>query len=106
LDSQVWDPYGSGWEEIRVELELHTKQTARDATWIFAKKTGQYFTNPKMSGKIFGVRCYLDICYSKLGTLLGTFPYPLFVGLFEMIFLFPRWDMFVLWRVIIHPCQN
>ena len=49
-------------------------------------------------GRIVGsivMTIYNDI---YIYTLLGTNISP-FKGLFEMIFLFPRWDMLVPWRV-------
>ncbi len=37
--------------------------------------------------------------FKKGVTLLGTSPYPPLKALLKMIFLFPRWDMLVPWRV-------
>jgi len=41
------------------------------------------------------------IPYSKCNTLQGTKHIPTKNGILKMIFLFPRWDMLVPWRVIL-----
>ena len=72
---------------------------AQHISWVFLQKTSSYLYLPKTVNWFFFIS-------STLGTLQGINISPK-NGILKMMFLFPRWDMLVPWRVImIFPGEN